>query len=242
MAQCFLIPSPDIMRIHGTKKNLRDGSRKSKGEKGGTMRKRGAILFVLCIAATIIVILPMRADCSRQEPEHISIPRVEFESIEAIRQESVQEISHEKNVYKPIDEIPLDADLQEYMQELCEDNNLSFAFALMIMESESRYDPAAVGDNGESVGLFQINRVNWERMAEEYGYDVHDVKGNIGSGVAILTELFVKYDDPYRVILCYKCGESRGNDLFAQGVYKTVQFDCRELCERAQEIEGLIYE
>ena len=119
---------------------------------------------------------------------------------------------------------------------------MSFAFARMIMESESRYHPAAVGDNGESVGLFQINRVNWERMAEEYGYDVHDVKGNIGSGVAILTELFAKYDDPYRVILCYKCGESRGNDLFAQGVYKTVQFDCRELCERAQEIEGLIYE
>ena len=206
------------------------------------MRKRGAILFALCIAAAIMVILPMRADCSRQEPEHISIPRVEFETIEAIGQESVQEISHEKNVYKPIDEIPLDADLQEYMQELCEENNLSFAFALMIMESESRYDPAAVGDNGESVGLFQINRVNWERMAEEYGYDVHDVKGNIGSGVAILTELFVKYDDPYRVILCYKCGETRGNDLFTQGIYKTVQFDCRELCERAQEIEGLIYE
>ena len=206
------------------------------------MRKRGAILFALCIAAAIMVILPMRADCSRQEPEHIDIPRVEFESIEAIRQESVQEIAQEKNVYKPIDGIPLDADLQEYTQELCEENDLSFAFALMIMESESRYDPAAVGDNGESVGLFQINRVNWERMAEEYGYDVHDVKGNIGSGVAILTELFVKYDDPYRVILCYKCGESRGNDLFAQGVYKTVQFDCRELCERAQEIEGLIYE
>ena len=206
------------------------------------MQKRGTILFVLCIAAAIVVILPTRADCSRQEPECITVPRAEFESIEAIRQENAQEVMQEINVYKPIEEIPLDADLQEYMQGLCEENNLSFAFALMIMESESGYDPAAVGDEGRSVGLFQINQVNWERMAEEYGYDAHDVKGNIGSGVAILTELFEKYDDPYRVILCYKCGESRGNDLFEQGVYKTVQFDCSELCERAQEIEGLIYE
>lgn len=140
--------------------------------------------------------------------------------------------------FEPLSELPLDPEMQIYMYEICEENNLSFAFAAMVMESETNFDPAAVGDGGESVGYFQINEVNWERMATEYGLDVHDPKDNIKCGVIMLRELFEKYEDPYLVLLAYKCGESRGLDLYEQGVYTTIQFDCEELCNRAIEIEG----
>lgn len=140
--------------------------------------------------------------------------------------------------FEPLSELPLDPEMQIYMYEICEENNLSFAFAAMVMESETHFNPAAVGDGGESVGYFQINEVNWERMATEYGLDVHDPKDNIACGVVMLRELFEKYEDPYLVLLAYKCGESRGLDLYEQGVYTTIQFDCEELCNRAIEIEG----
>lgn len=140
--------------------------------------------------------------------------------------------------FEPLSELPLDPEIQSYMYEVCEEYNLSFAFAAMVMESETHFDPAAVGDGGESVGYFQINRVNWERMEEEYGLDVHDPMDNIKCGIVMLTELFEKYEDPYMVLLAYKCGESRGRELFEQEVYTTLQFDCEELCNRAIEIEG----
>lgn len=140
--------------------------------------------------------------------------------------------------FEPLSELPLDPEMQIYMYEICEENNLSFAFAAMVMESETHFNPVAVGDGGESVGYFQINEVNWERMATEYGLDVHDPKDNIACGVVMLRELFEKYEDPYLVLLAYKCGESRGLDLYEQGVYTTIQFDCEELCNRAIEIEG----
>lgn len=140
--------------------------------------------------------------------------------------------------FEPLSEFPLDPEMQIYMYEICEENNLSFAFAAMVMESETHFNPVAVGDGGESVGYFQINEVNWERMATEYGLDVHDPKDNIACGVVMLRELFEKYEDSYLVLLAYKCGESRGLDLYEQGVYTTIQFDCEELCNRAIEIEG----
>lgn len=140
--------------------------------------------------------------------------------------------------FEPLSELPLDPEMQIYMYELCEENNLSFAFAAMVMESETNFNPAAVGDDGESVGYFQINRINWERMATEYGLDVHDPKDNIKCGVVMLTELFEKYEDPYMVLLAYKCGERRGRELYEQEIYTTAQFDCAELCNRAIEIEG----
>jgi len=193
------------------------------------LKKKLIILIGTATLAMAIVIIP----CVATDADPVKRITLEVEKIEKDEKPAaVQE--HE---YIAIEEIPLDADLQEYMQGLCEENHLSFAFALMVMESESQYDPEAVGDEGRSIGYFQINQINWERMAEQYGYDVHKPRDNIASGIAILTELFEKYEDPYMVLLSYKCGESRGKDLFDQGIYTTVQFDCDELCRRAQEIE-----
>lgn len=140
--------------------------------------------------------------------------------------------------FEPLSELPLDTEMQIYMYEVCEEYNLSFAFAAMMMESESHFNPEAVGDNGKSVGYFQINKANWERMATEYGLNVHDPKDNIKCGIIILTELFEKYEEPYLVIMAYKCGERRGMELYDQEIYATRQFDCEELCNRAIEIEG----
>jgi len=135
------------------------------------------------------------------------------------------------------EDIPLSEQEQIHMQRICKELNVSYEFCLAIMESESTFRADAVGDGGESIGYFQINRVNWERMATDYGLDVNDPMDNIECGVRIIWELFQKYNDPYLVIMCYKCGESRGMDLYEQGIYETHQFNCHELCERAAELE-----
>lgn len=135
------------------------------------------------------------------------------------------------------DEIPLDADIQEYMHKLCDDLSISYAFALAMMESESSFNAEASGDSGNSIGYMQINKCNWARMEEEYGLDVHDPKDNIAAGLYIMRELFEEDEDPYRAILCYKAGKSKGTELYESGIFKGKSFDCEALCKRAQEIE-----
>lgn len=198
------------------------------------------IKIIAAIAATIIISALMWAKpLDAGEVEILSL-RWEEQPQEAQNLSTVEyiEAADEKWQFEPLSELPLDPEMQIYMYELCEENKLSFAFAAMVMESETNFDPVAVGDDGESVGYFQINQVNWERMATEYGLDVHDPEDNIKCGVVMLTELFEKYEDPYMVLLAYKCGERRGRELYEQEIYTTTQFDCEELCNRAIEIEG----
>lgn len=198
------------------------------------------IKIIAAIVATIIISALMWAKpLDAGEVEILSL-RWEEQPQEAQNLSTVEyiEAADEKWQFEPLSELPLAPDMQLYLYELCEEHNLSFAFAAMVMESETNFDPAAVGDGGESVGYFQINQVNWERMATEYGLNVHDPEDNIKCGVVMLTELFEKYEDPYMVLLAYKCGERRGRELYEQEIYTTTQFDCEELCNRAIEIEG----
>lgn len=142
----------------------------------------------------------------------------------------------EINKYRAYDDIPLDPELQIYMQEQCDEMDICFKFALALMESESSFQIDAVGDGGNSIGLFQINRINWARM-EEMGIDVNTPEGNIKAGLTMLQELFEKHDDVYWVIICYKAGEYRGQKLWEDGCFITKDYDCPAICRRAEEIE-----
>ena len=148
-----------------------------------------------------------------------------------------EEMEEEPETLKAYDDIPLSEEEQIYMQQICMENNISYEFALALMESESHFDAEAVGDKGESVGYFQINSINWPRMESEYGLNVHDPMDNIAAGILILREKFEKFEDPYQVIICYKAGDKRGTELYDQQKYKTDDYDCDAICSRSTELE-----
>lgn len=135
------------------------------------------------------------------------------------------------------EDVPLPEDIQIHMQQVCEEYSICYEFALALMESESSFKEDAVGDGGNSIGYMQINRCNWNWMKEEYGLDVSDPKDNITAGIVIMSIYFEKYQDPYRTIILYKAGETRGNELYEKGLFKTNDYDCEAICKRAQELE-----
>ena len=188
------------------------------------MKKMAAV--VIAVVAVWLIFKPTLLAGETQE-----VQRVEEE------QRGVVIVQAQPPEFIAYEDVPLEYAEQIHMQRICKELSVSYEFCLAMMESESTYQEDAVGDGGDSVGRFQINRVNWERMQEEYGLDVHDPMDNIECGVRIIWELFEKYEDPYLVIMCYKCGESRGKDLYSQGIYKNHQFDCEKLCDRAEELE-----
>lgn len=87
-------------------------------------------------------------------------------------------------------DMELDAGLQEWIYRYCLDKKISPALVMAMIEKESSCNTAAVGDNGEAVGLMQIqSRWNKERMQELEVTDLTEERQNITVGVDYLLEL-----------------------------------------------------
>ncbi len=174
----------------------------------------------------------------KEEPEKIKeteIVNIQWEPVSTdvipLQAETTEEKEPEFIAY---DDVPLPEDIQIFMQEQRKELDISYEFALALMETESSFMEDAVGDGGRSVGRMQINQCNWQRMQDEYGLDVHDAEDNVAAGLVILRELFDNNSDPYYVILCYKAGIGRGAELYEQKIFKGDTYDCEALCEKAE--------
>ena len=62
---------------------------------------------------------------------------------------------------KLLESVPLDAETQAAILELCGGDQDTFCAIMAIAKTESRFDADAVGDNGASIGMMQIN-TRWQ--------------------------------------------------------------------------------
>lgn len=132
----------------------------------------------------------------------------------------VEAIPYEGEDLAPYPFIPLDDELQIYMESLCADMELDFFLCAALMESESSFREDAISRDGKDIGLFQIRASVWEDYFKEMGLDIYDPRDNIQCGLHIIKKLCDKY--PAETALqCYKCGESRGLELMEEGIVLT---------------------
>ena len=107
------------------------------------------------------------------------------------------------------------ADLESYIEQVCESYNICPELIEATIERESRWNPKAV--NGDCMGLMQISeRWHKERMERLGVTDLFDPYDNILVGVDYMAELFDKYEDDGMVLMVYN-GDSRAKDLQATG-------------------------
>lgn len=107
------------------------------------------------------------------------------------------------------------ADLEAYIERVCEPYNICPELIEAMIERESRWNPEAV--NGDCMGLMQISeRWHRERMERLGVTDLFDPYDNILVGVDYMAELFERYEDPGMVLMVYN-GDSRAKDLQATG-------------------------
>ena len=107
------------------------------------------------------------------------------------------------------------ADLEAYIERVCEPYNICPELVEAMIERESRWNPKA--QNGDCMGLMQISE-RWHkgRMMALGAKDLKDPFDNIDVGVDYLRELFGRYEDPGMVLMFYN-GDSRAKDLQATG-------------------------
>ena len=88
-----------------------------------------------------------------------------------------------------------------------------------IIKEESGGNPNAVGDNGESIGLMQIQPKHHKKRMEELGVvSLFDPQENVIVGCNILAELYDKYGNYEDALSVYNSGNAEDGKAYAERI------------------------
>lgn len=90
-----------------------------------------------------------------------------------------------------------------------------------IIKEESGGNPNAVGDNGESIGLMQIQPKHHKKRMEELGIvSLFDPQENVIVGCNILAELYDRYGNYEDALSVYNSGNTEDGKAYAERILK----------------------
>lgn len=137
-------------------------------------------------------------ECPKAETVYIEVPIEVPVYIEAEPEETYYDV-------------PLTKELQAHIFAECEKHGIDPAIVIAMCYRESSYDAAAIGDNGRSFGLMQIQkRYHEERMKRLGVTDLLDPMQNVTVGIDFLAELLEKYGDVEKALTAYNRGHYAG--------------------------------
>ena len=136
---------------------------------------------------------------------------------DVVATEALMETEEEAPSYQS-DAVPLNHDTQAQVLGWCEEYGVPYSVALAVIEAESSFRPDA--ENGSCYGYMQINSINKSWLFQEIGVtNLEDPLQNLLSGIYMLGDLYGKYGDWHKVLVCYNCGETGAyNHYFSQGL------------------------
>ena len=120
--------------------------------------------------------------------------------------------------------VNLDADLQRYIIETCEEYTINPSIIIAMCFYESSFNADAIGDNGEGMGLMGINpRWCWPEMEKLNCPDMRDPYQNVTVGIDIFAQKLAKYDwNTEMALMSYNAGDAGAHRLwFDKGIYST---------------------
>lgn len=118
-------------------------------------------------------------------------------------------------------EVPLDAALQLHIISLCEEYDIDPRLILAMIQRESSFRQDAMGDEGKSYGLMQVQKHNHlERMKRLNVTDLLNPYQNVIVGIDIIAEKIAKYDTLGEALTAYNAGDGGAYKYyFSQGIY-----------------------
>ena len=120
--------------------------------------------------------------------------------------------------------VDLDADLQRYIIETCEEYTINPSIVIAMCFYESSFNADAIGDNGEGMGLMGINpKWCWPEMEKLNCPDMRDPYQNVTVGIDIFAQKLAKYDWNTEIaLMSYNAGDAGAHRLwFDKGIYST---------------------
>lgn len=101
--------------------------------------------------------------------------------------EIVTEVATEAT-FNGYDFIPLDEGLQVEIYSLCKKYEIAYELILSVIKTESNFQADVIGDNGNSIGLMQIQPKWWQGLADTYGLNIYEPIDNVHLGILILSK------------------------------------------------------
>ena len=115
-------------------------------------------------------------------------------------------------------DVPLSEELQDHIFRLCDERGIDPAVIIAMIFQESTYNSSAIGDNGNSYGLMQIQpRWNQARMDELNCHDLLDPFQNVTVGIDILGDYLTQGSLEWS-LMAYNGGPSYASNNVANGV------------------------
>lgn len=166
----------------------------------------------------------------------LAFPKPQEAQAESTPVQTVQPASVTEQV--PLYDVPLSADLQKHIKGLCDDYGVDMPLVLAIIGQESNYKPDAAGDNGNSLGLMQIQpRWHQGRMDDLGATDLLDPYQNVTVGIDLLAELVGENKGTEWAVTAYNAGAGTAdynNAIGTRTEYTESVMMLREMIENDQ--------
>ena len=177
------------------------------------------IAVPICICASEQRTVNAEMYAKEEKPAATVVPRIEYQ---------VEETEYF--------DVPLSHALQDFIFAECEKHNMAPALIIAMIEQESNFDASAIGDDGASTGLMQIqSKWHEERMDKLGCTDLLNPFENVAVGIDYIAELKDIDSDLYWVLMAYNGGIQYANERMDACNYSDYAV---EITERAFELEG----
>lgn len=186
-------------------------------------RELGLLAFAVTLFAVSLMVAEMVDQANVQKPEEK--PVVTAEVVEVVE---VEEVACPLTVSTFYD-VPLDIELQAHIINECGGYGIDPAIVFAMIERESSFRADAVGDNGKSFGLMQIQK-KWheDRMEKLCVTDLMNPYENVLVGIDYLAWQLDRYDgDMAKALVGYNQGHFK----------ETVTGYAKGVLERSEEIK-----
>ena len=178
------------------------------------------VKVVLAVGLIAAVLAPSPAERFSDKPEEPA------EVVEAVA---------EYQEPRPLYNVSLSAEVQRYIFNVADYYGLEPSLILAIIEKESSYNEAAIGDGGESYGLMQVQGRVWSVRMDELGVtDLMNPYENITIGVDILAAHLEQGLGVEWALMAYNGGVSYANKMTAEGKVSKYAQSVLEIKERIE--------
>lgn len=171
----------------------------------------------------------------------LAFPKPQEAQAESAPVQTVQPASATEQV--PLYDVPLSADLQKHIKGLCDDYGVDMPLVLAIIGQESNYNADVVGDNGNSIGLMQIQPQHHQQRMDKLGVvDLTDPYQNVTVGIDLLAELMSENKGTEWAVTAYNAGASTAdynNAIGTRTEYAESVLILREMIENEKRVESI---
>lgn len=203
------------------------------------MKKKYRKVLKDFLAACVITVLVILASSKEQIPtstEEVNNDLIRWKqeiSVEPLEVDIVEETAPKMAFY----DVPLSKDLQLHIFAECEKHNIAPAIVIAMIEQESNWKLDAIGDDGNSFGLMQVQKHHHKERMDRLGCtDILDPFQNVTVGIDYLAELKEENSDLYWVLMAYNGGRAYSTSRMDSGNYSDYAI---EVVERASELEWI---